>query len=224
MLVTYGETDSNRNSFGLATYVYRVGSLPSRDSLAWMAGIFQMSKLWPEDGSDSDPRWEGPEGHAVLEQMVGHSLPQPMCERLIQNKLYVEFESRRHRLIVPNTTLLGWESDLVSVTAAGFLCEYEIKISRSDFRADLKKIRHRILDASMINEKHRGPAYFYYAVPCDMVGVEELPEYAGLIYVHPILQIIKKAPRLNKGKITEHQVAWLQRSIMARFWKERLKK
>lgn len=35
-----------------------------------------------------------------------------MDERAMQNRLYVEFDSRRHRLIVPNTTLLGSESEL----------------------------------------------------------------------------------------------------------------
>lgn len=32
---------------------------------------------WPEDGSDSDPRWEGPEGDRVLEQMAERKATAP---------------------------------------------------------------------------------------------------------------------------------------------------
>lgn len=192
-------------------------------------------------GTDGDPRWDSPEGRVLLNQMAGlpddDPFPAPdrgpgktevvrasrMNERSMQNRLYADLISRKHRFIVPSTTVLGWESDLVSVTGAGFICEYEIKISRSDFKADLKKSRHRRLSQDATRPYYRGPAYFYYAVPRDMVRIDEVPDYAGLIFVYPMMQIIKKAPRLNKNKISQMQVAWLQRSIMARFWKERLK-
>ncbi len=192
-------------------------------------------------GTDDDPRWDAPEGRVLLNQMAGLPDDDPcpaterkavsvaiarashMNERSMQNRLYADLISRKHRFIVPNTTVFGWESDLISVTGAGYVHEYEIKISRSDFKADLKKSRHRRLVQDGTKKYYRGPAYFYYAVPRDMVRVDEVPDYAGLIFVYPMMQIIKKAPRLNKNKISQMQTAWLQRSIMARFWKERLK-
>lgn len=54
---------------------------------------------------------------------------------------------------------------------------YEIKRSRGDFLRDVKKA----------NTKHRGAkAYsdeFYYVAPPNMIKVEELPPWAGLIEV-----------------------------------------
>jgi hypothetical protein len=94
-----------------------------------------------------------------------------MNERLIQNLIFRDCDSRRHRFMTPNTTLFGWESDMIAATKAGLLIEYEVKISRGDFRADLKKFRHRWLDAGTVkhNIGDRGPSYFYYVVPRDLV-------------------------------------------------------
>lgn len=148
-----------------------------------------------------------------------------MTEAEIQDALYIEFDRRRHHLIVPNVCMFGWESDLVSVTAAGFVCEYEIKCSRSDFKADMKKYRHRHLI-----DPHREqitlqkmPAYFYYVTPRDLISKSDLPAHAGLIYSHPMLQIVHPAPRLHANKITPHQEQWLFRSMAARYWRHRLK-
>lgn len=146
-----------------------------------------------------------------------------MTEAEIQNALWRECGSKRHRLIVPNVTLFGWESDLVSVTVKDMLCEYEIKCSRADFRKDLKKIRHRILEERLVNECERGPAYLFYVMPRDLVSVSEIPKYAGLIYSHPVFQVMRNAPRLHGNKITDHYRRWLERSITLRYWKRRLK-
>src|SRR5688500_4528407 len=95
-------------------------------------------------------------------------------ERTIQNALYCHCAIKRHELIVPNSGLFGWESDLISVTKAGFIYEFEIKITRSDFRADAKKTR----TGFMVNpERTRWgrPAsranYFYYVTPPGLVTV-----------------------------------------------------
>lgn len=144
-----------------------------------------------------------------------------MTERSLQNALYRDLSSRQHRLIAPNVDLFGWECDLVSVTKTNLICEYEIKCSRSDFRADFDKVakhsqlRLRASPGCM-------PSYFYYAVPRDLIDKGEVPEYAGLIYVYPVLQYIKRAPRLHKQPVSERQVNYIYRGLMYRFWRERL--
>lgn len=147
-----------------------------------------------------------------------------ITERFLQNALYRDLDSHRHRLIAPNVNLYGWgECDLVSVTKTSLLCEYEIKCSRSDFRADFKKQpKHSQLELRASPEFM--PAYFYYAVPRDLIDVSEVPEYAGLIYVYPVLQYIKRAPRLHAAKISERHINYIHRGLMVRFWKERLAK
>ena len=63
-----------------------------------------------------------------------------MTERDVQNNLvrgrwpYMQF------LSVPNTNgFLRYEADLLIVSAAGYLTEVEIKVTRADLRADVKK-------------------------------------------------------------------------------------
>lgn len=58
----------------------------------------------------------------------------------IQIKLYYNLLKKGHEYICPNKFLEDWyECDMLSVTKANFLNEYEIKISRSDFKKDFKK-------------------------------------------------------------------------------------
>ena len=53
---------------------------------------------------------------------------------------------KTHTLCSPNVFVYEWESDFVSVTRAGIIHEYEVKISHSDFMLDAKKYRkHDIL-------------------------------------------------------------------------------
>lgn len=68
------------------------------------------------------------------------------------------------------------ECDVLKVTPSGYATEYEIKVSKSDFKADIKK-KHKH-DSRFIKQ-------MYYAVPFEMLDFakENLPEYAGLVYV-----------------------------------------
>jgi hypothetical protein len=100
-----------------------------------------------------------------------------------------------------------WESDFFVQKQNGYSYEFEVKISRSDFFADKKKVsKHLILsngkfveqkrlwnndrtgddDKWIIEEKEREhsfrPNKFFYVVPTGMITVDELPKYAGLFY------------------------------------------
>lgn len=151
-----------------------------------------------------------------------------MTEALCQNALYGWCDHKRHRHIVPNVTLFGWESDLVSVTKAGLICEYEIKCSRADFMQDRKKYRHRHFTEGFHNQYpgHNVPAYFYYALRAEInFSADEIPEYAGMLLIHGtrLITTVKPAPRLHKRLMTDAERQWLERSIIHRYWKHRLK-
>ena len=90
-------------------------------------------------------------------------------------------------------------------------------------------------------EGHKKPNYFYYAVPTDLITTDEVPEYAGLVYVDEKmnLSIIKKAPQLHKDKYNDSQLnlgekfyynmeSWKDKCKKAwndkDFWKEKLEK
>lgn len=83
----------------------------------------------------------------------------------------------RQNIIVPN---ISWgaglhECDLLIVTKRGIVTEVEIKVSRSDLKADAKK-RHKHK-----NEKIKD---LYFAIPDYMRDcIELIPEHAGIILV-----------------------------------------
>lgn len=107
------------------------------------------------------------------------------------------------------------ECDVMAVSKADYIYEYEIKISKSDFKADFKKEKHKlIMEKKFVNESKTwripfyAPNYFYFVVPENLVTLDEIPEYAGLIYLKKnereieYFEIIKKAPLLHKTKAT----------------------
>lgn len=109
-----------------------------------------------------------------------------------------------------------WESDFFSITKDGYVYEVEVKISKSDFRADFtnKWQKHKILSAHKTgiavyskgeypyyNTKEEGPQSriqivdyskthipnrFFYACPKGLISETEVPSYAGLIYINEL--------------------------------------
>ena len=119
-----------------------------------------------------------------------------------------------------------WESDYLGITKSGYLYEGEVKISRGDFNADKKKVRkHQILEGKYTpkkldvwkNGKYMGqedekvlkPHYFFYAVPEGLIKEDEVPDYAGLVYitdVFPYWTWVKKAPKLHDEKYSNEDL------------------
>ena len=139
----------------------------------------------------------------------------------------------RHRLrinsntkLFPNTYLGNWEGDVFEVTNSGYLYEYEVKITRADFKKDAEKAKHYwsgqiISKFDQIREGKRCN-YFYYLVPENLIHVEDVPEFAGLIYVdnrykYPEFKTIKQAPKLSSEKISEKKLLKLYESCYYRF-------
>lgn len=112
----------------------------------------------------------------------------------------------------------NFEYDVLSLNNSGFLLEFEVKISKSDFKADSKKRKTPYYQKRI---PKMTPNYFYYVCPEGLIKVDELPDYAWLIYINkesiPHLNvltnlednchitIIKRAPLLHKEK-RERQV------------------
>ena len=133
-------------------------------------------------------------------------------EEYIQRKLNGFFAMNTQKYVIENLYVFKWESDKLIETRSGLIYEYEIKVSRSDYKNDFKnkKDKHVILEGkeehipsyeeykkrfahygSDIGDKYyrtenfKKPNYFYYAVPEGMIDVSEVPSYAGLVYVLP---------------------------------------
>jgi len=114
------------------------------------------------------------------------------------------FDVRTHT-IVPNVSwgLLSHEADVLVMRETGFLLEFEIKRSFSDYKADFKKHKWR-------NGLSKTIKKFYYCFPADLWRKrrghiqEILPEFAGILVIYkngerlPFSEIIKPA-KLNPG-------------------------
>lgn len=97
----------------------------------------------------------------------------------------------RQNLIVPNITsmmcILPFETDMLVLTSSLYAYGFEIKVSKSDLKADFKKPQH-----CKLHQLHNGKTgleryygkfkYFYYAVPEQLkeFALEVIPDFCGL--------------------------------------------
>ena len=151
-----------------------------------------------------------------------------MTEREIQNILFGWVTNKGHQLVVPNCGVNGWEADLLSVTAANFLNEYEIKTNKKDYNADFKKSKHRYLKSETKGRRQWSrPNCFWFVL--DFVGARDIvvPDYAGLITIdHDLLRPVvrKPAPKIHVEPIGERTREYLERGLMYRYWKARIRR
>lgn len=151
-------------------------------------------------------------------------------EKTIQKNLEKRFDSGNIKYTAGNLYLFkdDWETDFLVVQKSGYCYEIEIKISRSDFFNDFKKKnKHLILNEGIFMKKKRRyhtdpetkkritehyhdptewkfrPNKFYYCVPDGLIKKEDVPDYAGLMYVNSygVVTTIKEPRFLHKEKI-----------------------
>jgi len=130
-----------------------------------------------------------------------------ITEGMVQQQLAQRFIGLAHTHVVPSAQLHHpWIADLITVTKTGMVVENEIKLSRSDYKAEFsKKKKHELLEAGVPFPMSRRavryeprvmvvlvyqdlkpaspviPNYFRFVCPEGMITREELPPYAGLI-------------------------------------------
>jgi hypothetical protein len=162
----------------------------------------------------------------------------PWTESRIQNILYEWLDLKKHRLIVPLASWASQISDLVSVDRHNRLCEFEIKLTRADFKADFRKTKHhymRLRDRFAPGDGVRLfiPSTFYFVTPKNLVRPSEVPEHAGLLYAAPPMDghsyacewliMVRRAPLLHRIPLPEFQRRNFEQSLCRRYWRERLK-
>ena len=121
-----------------------------------------------------------------------------MNESIVQQALARYLLTKKaHKPVVPNIkSIFAWECDLLSITQAGLLHEWEIKLSKSDFKRDKVKVaKHKRL----ASRKGWIPSYFWY-VTYKLDGLD-IPDYAGWIeFANSEFIVRKNAPRLHDRK------------------------
>lgn len=156
----------------------------------------------------------------------------------------------RHEWITPNARLYAWESDLLTVTPEGHVCEVEIKVSRNDLKHDLLKPKHSqglLLNGAFPVERDdttrtrveaherardragsahcRRPNYFCFAMPCRVYRTASpivLPRYAGIYTVDDQGRVFeeRRPIQLHTARIAADDLLALARRMHYRYWEQ----
>jgi hypothetical protein len=129
------------------------------------------------------------------------------------------------------------EMDVVSMTSALRIFEYEIKMSRGDFSADFrnKPEKHERMKNGDSEYLWRGnksfvPNYFYFVCPENLLPIEIIPEYSGLIYLNDKgnkwnrLYIVKDAPLIHNHSVDEKFLKLLIHKLSVKYLFKTIKK
>jgi hypothetical protein len=148
--------------------------------------------------------------------------------------------------VFPNVYIGCFEADIIELTKSGYAVEYEVKITRADFRNDAKKQKKQDVYAIQppkskyeILQEGKRVNRFYYIVPEGLIAENEIPEFAGLIYARKgvigyysiekgfydkeniFFRTIKTAPILAKEKLSDSKLQKCFESTYYRFHKYR---
>ena len=142
------------------------------------------------------------------------------------------------KVIMPNVYVGNWnECDALLVLKSGYVHEMEMTVSVSDFRADFKKSnRYKkgttqygyttaidCLKHDLLANGEGFPNRFSFLVPEDMIGVDDVPDYAGLYYFRRYKGdtgriFEQKAPKLmHKNKISDDLLLHLTKKFVYRY-------
>jgi len=139
----------------------------------------------------------------------------------------------RYDLMATNAFIGQLECDFLGVRKSGFVDEFEIKMSRSDFKADFKKTcsvkvddsdpwwktedvaKHELLQLGKLTPNH-----FYFVVKKGVATLEDIPEKYGLIEFDDSgsIRTVREASRLHSGKISDTQRLKLAMKLHYRWW------
>lgn len=142
----------------------------------------------------------------------------------IELQIMREFDFRQN-LIVPNVTnmmmLVPFETDMLVLTKSGYAYGFEIKVSKSDLKADFKKPQHTRFNVPHPSTGKKGLEryyskfkHFYYAVPEQLkeCALELIPDFCGLWVlkkeqypVPPNFYLAREAKKLFDYKWSEKQ-------------------
>jgi len=142
-----------------------------------------------------------------------------LTEYYCQKALASHFDWRRNH-IFPNVYFCGGEMDIAVVTPSNYLWEFEIKLSVSDWKADIKKSKWKDPDREWIKR-------FYYVVPSGME--HKCPEFVetgtGIITVevgkYYTVKVVRFAVDKRVDPIPDWMLVKLLRKQYWRFWHDK---
>ena len=113
-----------------------------------------------------------------------------------------------------------FEADVLGVTLSRMVTEVEVKVSMSDFKADFKKTtKHLRLSFPKLNDVNIStPNRFYYACSTNLIPIDKIPSYAGLLYVdeNGLVTLIKLAPLIHRLKASDKLMIGMLSNLTAK--------
>ena len=115
------------------------------------------------------------------------------------------------------------EMDVTKITSTDYIYEYELKVSRGDFLKETKNydenidrrkyMKHKLMKSiyeslkfkSRSKKTYKVANKYYFVCPKNLIKIEELLPYQGLIYYDEIdgFVVVKESTFLHKNKIDE---------------------
>lgn len=161
--------------------------------------------------------------------------------REIQKCIYSLYKTKGYKYFSSNSFGLGeFEVDFVGVHPENMFCvEFEIKMTKSDFRADFKKKnKHELLKKGLwpVNQ-------FFFVAPRGVLSSKDIPRHLGLITVDKIpmyrdivkknytrsvkyykydIAIEKKAKVLHQRELPSHLLVDLLTSVMNKYFENHI--
>ena len=161
-------------------------------------------------------------------------------EEKIARVLSASIFENKYVMTIPNCNWTGYESDLFAVTEQLKIVDFEIKISRSDLKADAKKDKwwHRGYDVGAqeyVEKKLEHPRKVwkhYYVMPAEIWSddlYEAIPANSGVIVLkegHSVqygkvcgASLLRRAkPNRDAYVLNKHQVMNIARLLQYRTW------
>ena len=160
-------------------------------------------------------------------------------EKLIQKILYTKFNNSSYS-VIPNISINRWEMDFMRVMKSKLVYEFEIKVSASDLKSDVKKGKYPVYENGYINTFGRKnkvwrPNYMVYVIPKQLLKHTDcLPEWCGIysltdegekgysgVYYHKgtwiRMKCVRKPKLIHREKISDDIIEDVFRRIVYRY-------
>lgn len=157
-------------------------------------------------------------------------MPRKTKESDVIKGVYNWLSGKKHKVVCPNVKLFNWESDVISLSSVEMIYEFEVKLSKEDFKRDFDKPKHLHfsgegetfeVDGETRHYVDRNiPSKFYFVFPEGMVPPEDVPDYAGILHYdyHPmtdmhVLQEIRPAKEFHRDRAKPEHYVHLAKSL-----------
>ena len=127
------------------------------------------------------------------------------------------------RIVLYGTRVYNWRTDFFALTKAGFVYEAKLCPGHDDFIKDLGKKKIQTLTNAFNKNQfmrlgRKGgsvpscPNYYYYVTPPGVVGLDEVPGFAGLVYAGKRdWKVVREAPVIHDGRFDAEKFGLLDR-------------